>query len=108
MSEDFLSGVTDGALNDQRRWKVGLEFLDFSIISFSSFCVSLGGFELVPLDDHRPGPLSNILISVSLFPVFTSCVGISECFGLPAVVVDSLQPASSLLAGIIDGVLNSP
>ena len=102
MSEDFLSELTDGVLNDHRRWKMGSDFLDFSIISFSCFCVSLGVFDIVPLNDHCPGPLSNLLIPASVSP---GCVVITECLGLPA---DSLQPVSSFLPWSRDGALNCP
>ena len=104
MSEVVLFDGNVGALNDQRRWKAGSGFWASSVLFLCSLFVLLSILDLIPLNDHCPGPLSNFFVSSLSIPVFSLDVFIGKfvlCFGLACGIAESFLSGLTLLGFVL-------
>ena len=100
--------VKDGPLKDQRLLDSVDEALGSSTVFLTSFCAPKLVFDLLPLNDHCPSPLSKLFIFLDFSPEDGSMPLCALCLCMSAFIADKLFSDVAFALVTKDGVLSGP
>ena len=110
MLAEALLEVKDIPLKDQRLLNSIDEALGSSIVFLTSFCAPKLVFDLLPLNDHWPGPLSKLFVFLDSSPAedgsMSLCALSFVC--LSALSPERLFSEADFVLCSTDGVLRGP